>query len=97
MIDPNSELTAALRHLGTLIAGILITHGWVDESYGYAVVGFIMACGMILLAWWNKRTVKRTTADTVAVALQLPAGTRGDTLNSVLVQENLPPVNLEKA
>lgn len=96
MIDPNSETTSLFRHLGTLVAGILITHGWVDTSYTYAVVGLAMASGTILLAWWNKQAAKKIKADTVAVALTLPAGTRSDTLNSALVAENLPPVDLEK-
>jgi hypothetical protein len=95
MIDPNSEVTSALRHLGTLVAGILIRQGWVEASYTETVIGLVIASGIIVLAWINKQAAKRTKADTVAVALTLPANTRPDTLNSALVEENLPTVDLK--
>lgn len=94
MIDPSSETSSLFRHLGTLVAGILIRQGVIDQSYIEAVIGLVTASSMIVLAWMNKLAAKRIKADTVAVALQLPAGTRSDTLNSVLVQENLPTVDL---
>lgn len=95
MLDPNSEATSTFRHLGTLIAGLLIEHGWVSAAYTEAIIGLIIASGMLILAWINKQAAKRAKADTVAVALQLPANTRNDTLNTVLVEQNLPPVDLK--
>jgi hypothetical protein len=94
MLDPNSETSSLLRHLGSLVAGILITRGWVGAVYTEAIIGLVVAIGMLALAFWNKRAAKRIKADTVAVALQLPPGTRTDTLNSALANENLPQVEL---
>lgn len=95
MIDPNSIPMSILRHGGTILAGLLIKQGYIDSSYTEAVIGVVVAIGSIAYAWYTKRQADKIKADTVAVALQLPAGTRSDTLNSVLVEENLPTVDLK--
>lgn len=91
-MEANSELTSILRHIGTVIAGALISKGWIDDSFSEAVIGLVMALGVMGLAWWNKQKAKHQKAATAAVALALPAQSDNADLNAELAKQQLPPV-----
>jgi hypothetical protein len=98
-MDPNGNIQSQLRHLGSLVAGVLITRGWIGAEYGEIVIGAIVALGMLVLAYLNKRKAQQVKAATVLVAKELPATTSEAQLNKVLAAQEppLPPVNLELA
>lgn len=99
MDDPNSNIRSQLRHYGTVVAGILIGHGWVGSEWTEIVIGVFVAIGMLALAYLNKRKAQQVKAATVLVAQELPATTTETQLNKVLAAQDppLPAVDLSKA
>jgi hypothetical protein len=43
-----SIVNGQLRHVGTLAAGSLVTHGWVDGSDTEKVIGIVVAIGVMI-------------------------------------------------
>lgn len=50
-----SIVNGQLRHLGTLGAGALATHGWIDGSDTEKLVGVVVAVGTMVLSAISKK------------------------------------------
>lgn len=48
-------ISGQLRHLGTIAAASLATHGWIEGSDTEKVVGIIVAIGIMILSAISKK------------------------------------------
>jgi hypothetical protein len=68
-----ASLGSLLRHLGTLLAGVLISHGLANETHTNEIVGLVIALGTFAWSQWQKRN--QAAAVTKALYTQPPSGT----------------------
>jgi hypothetical protein len=49
------ELAALVRHVLTMVAGVLVSHGWLNAEDGQTLAGAVAAILVVLWSIWQKR------------------------------------------